>query len=98
MRPTWNISHWSTRERPFASGDGAQPPTAPPIAAWTLSAPALGPWRSGNTGTDGVWSFAAAEPGPHVLVTSLIHGNELCGAWAVLGAPESGLRPQRGTL
>jgi predicted deacylase len=79
--------------------DGLQPPTDPasPVE-WALPAPALGPWRAGNTGTEGVWSFAAAEPGPHVVVTSLIHGNELCGAWAVLGALESGLRPRRGTL
>jgi len=65
---------------------------------WTLTAPTLGDWRAGNTGTEGAWTFAATQPGPHVLVTSLIHGNELCGAWAVLGALESGLRPRRGSL
>jgi len=65
---------------------------------WMLSAPALGAWRSGNTGAEGVWSFRADEPGPHVLVTALVHGNELCGAWAVLGALEAALRPRRGIL
>ena len=65
---------------------------------WTLTAPALGPWRAGNTGTEGVWSFGASDPGPHVLVTALIHGNELCGAWALVRALEAGVKPRRGTL
>jgi hypothetical protein len=63
-----------------------------------LGPPALGRWRDGNTGVEGVWSFKASEPGPSVLITALVHGNELCGAWAVLGALQAGLRPRRGTL
>jgi hypothetical protein len=66
-----------------------------------LPAPVLGPWRAGNTGTEGVWRFEAAEPGRDVLVTALIHGNEVCGAWAVLAALtalKAGLRPRRGAL
>jgi len=63
-----------------------------------LNPPVLGRWREGNTGVEGVWSFEASAPGPKVLVTALIHGNELCGAWAVLGALQAGLRPRRGTL
>jgi predicted deacylase len=72
-----------------------RPNDGPP---WLLPAPDVAPWREGNTGTQGVWSFEASQPGPHVLVTALIHGNELCGAWAVRGALEAGLRPRRGTL
>ena len=72
------------------------PPTDLPIFA--LTAPALGHWRNGNTGVEGVWSFEASEPGPNVLITALIHGNELCGAWAVLDVLQAGLRPRRGTL
>ncbi|HEY8356789.1 MAG TPA: succinylglutamate desuccinylase/aspartoacylase family protein, partial [Ramlibacter sp.] len=48
-----------------------------------LHPPDLARWRPGNTGTEGVWRFDAPAPGPHVAVTALIHGNELCGAWAV---------------
>jgi predicted deacylase len=33
-----------------------------------------------------------------VLISALIHGNELCGAWAVKELLESGLRPQVGQL
>jgi hypothetical protein len=63
-----------------------------------LPLPLLGAWRKGNTGTEGVWTFKSATPGPHVLVTALVHGNELCGAWALLRALEAGLRPRCGSL
>jgi predicted deacylase len=66
--------------------------------AFDLPVPVLGRWREGNTGVEGVWSFAAKERGSQVLVTALIHGNELCGAWAVLNLLQAGLRPRRGTL
>lgn len=63
-----------------------------------LPAPDLGRWREGNTGVEGVWSFDAQAAGPSLLVTALIHGNELCGAWALLNILQSGLRPRQGTL
>ncbi|MFY7939297.1 MAG: succinylglutamate desuccinylase, partial [Burkholderiaceae bacterium] len=63
-----------------------------------LPKPDLGAWRAGNTGTEGVWAYSAHPPGPHVLVTALVHGNELCGAWALLDALQIGLRPRRGSL
>jgi predicted deacylase len=63
-----------------------------------LPCPDLGAWRRGNTGTEGVWRFDSGTAGPDVLVTALIHGNELCGAWAVLAALLIGLRPRRGAL
>lgn len=66
--------------------------------AFDLPAPDLGPWRAGNTGTEGVWHFDSGRPGRHVMVSALVHGNELCGAWAVKGLLEAGVRPQQGTL
>jgi len=66
--------------------------------AFLLHVPALGRWREGNTGVEGVWRFAAQASGPRLLVTALIHGNELCGAWALLNILQEGLRPRRGTL
>lgn len=63
-----------------------------------LPVPALGIWREGNTGTEGVWRFNARAPGRHVMVSALVHGNELCGAWALLGALQAGLRPVAGSL
>jgi predicted deacylase len=74
--------------------------TAAPAAAltFTLPCPDLGPWRAGNTGTEGVWQFDSGVPGRHVLITALVHGNELCGAWALLGLLQAGVRPQQGML
>ncbi|AZG06777.1 succinylglutamate desuccinylase [Pigmentiphaga sp. H8] len=63
-----------------------------------LPVPDLSAVRAGNTGVEGVWHFDSGTPGRHVLVTSLVHGNELCGAWAVKTALETGLRPRRGKL
>lgn len=67
-------------------------------ARFEVERPSLGVWRAGNTGVEGVWHFEADEPGPVVMITCLVHGNELCGAWAVKGLLESGLRPRRGAL
>lgn len=63
-----------------------------------LPAPDLSPWRAGNAGTEGVWHFDSGQPGRHVMISALVHGNELCGAWALKGLLESGLRPRRGQL
>lgn len=60
--------------------------------------PELGPWRAGNTGIEGVWSFGADTPGPHLLLTALMHGNEVAGAATLLGLLEKGLRPISGRL
>ena len=45
-----------------------------------IDAPDISPWRAGNTGVEFVTSLDSARPGPHVLVTAVVHGNELCGA------------------
>ena len=63
-----------------------------------LPAPDLSAWRTGNTGTEGVWHFDSGRPGRSVMISALIHGNELCGAWALKGLLESGLRPENGSL
>lgn len=69
--------------------------------AFRLVPPDLHRWRQGNTGAEGVWRFSASAPGPRVAVTALIHGNELCGAWAVSGLLarlDGGRGLQRGQL
>jgi len=63
-----------------------------------LSPPDISPYRAGNTGIDYVTRFDSGAPGPHVLVTALVHGNELCGAIAVDFLLRSGVRPRRGVL
>ncbi len=66
--------------------------------AFELSPPDLTAWRAGNTGTEGVWRFDSGIAGPRVMISALVHGNELCGAWALLGLLQAGVRPARGTL
>lgn len=63
-----------------------------------LTAPGLAAERIGNTGTPGVWHFDSGVPGRTLMVTALVHGNELCGAWALKDLLASGLRPRRGAL
>ncbi|WPB55300.1 succinylglutamate desuccinylase/aspartoacylase family protein [Xylophilus sp. GOD-11R] len=65
---------------------------------FTLPKPELGAWAAGNTGTPGVWRFDSGQPGRHVMISALVHGNELCGAWALTGLLEAGVRPARGKL
>jgi Succinylglutamate desuccinylase / Aspartoacylase family len=68
------------------------------LPAWELTPPDLARWRSGNTGVEGVWRFESGMAGRELMITALVHGNEFCGAWAVLDLLESGLRPRRGVL
>ncbi|MGE8688105.1 MAG: succinylglutamate desuccinylase [Achromobacter sp.] len=63
-----------------------------------LSTPDLGAERAGNTGTPGVWHFDSGVPGRALMVSALVHGNELCGAWALKDLLAAGLRPRRGSL
>ena len=48
-----------------------------------LSTCDIGAVRAGNTGCEGVWQFDTGLDGPTVMITSLIHGNEICGAIAI---------------
>jgi predicted deacylase len=63
-----------------------------------LTPPDIEPYRAGSTGTEYVTTFAAPEAGPHVLLTALTHGNEICGAIALDKLFRAGIRPRRGTL
>jgi predicted deacylase len=73
----------------------AQSEPHPPI---DIAAPDLSPWTEGNTGVRYVWTFAAAERGPHVVLQALTHGNEICGAIALDWLLRRRFRPSRGTL
>ncbi|SIT22375.1 succinylglutamate desuccinylase/aspartoacylase family protein [Achromobacter sp. MFA1 R4] len=63
-----------------------------------LPVPDLAAERAGNTDTPGVWHFDSGVPGRALMVSALVHGNELCGAWALKDLLASGLRPRRGSL
>lgn len=63
-----------------------------------LPQPDLTTERLGNTATSGVWHFDSGKPGRHVMLSALIHGNELCGAWALKSFLAYQLRPKRGKI
>lgn len=63
-----------------------------------LGAPDISPYKSGNTGVDFVSTFDSGVAGPHVMVTAVVHGNEICGAIAVDYFYKTGLMPRAGKL
>lgn len=63
-----------------------------------LTPPDLSGYRQGNCGLDYLHSWESAMPGPHVMVSALVHGNELCGAIALDRLLREGIRPRRGRL
>lgn len=58
----------------------------------------IGRWQDGNTGTSFVHRFSSGQPGPHLLLTALVHGNEPAGAIALDRLLARGLRPSCGIL
>ncbi len=63
--------------------------------------PSIERWKAGNTGIDYAWRFRGEAHGPHVCITAIVHGNEVCGAIAanaLLNALHSGIQVRRGTL
>ncbi|MDM0059316.1 succinylglutamate desuccinylase/aspartoacylase domain-containing protein [Variovorax fucosicus] len=71
----------------------ANPDTAIEVVQGDLSA-----YRRGNIGVDYVHRFESGQPGPHVLVNALTHGNEICGMVAARHLLDNGVRPLVGTL
>jgi predicted deacylase len=63
-----------------------------------IDPPDISSYRAGNTGIDYVTRFDSGVAGPHVLVTALVHGNELCGAIALDFLLRANVRPTRGIL
>lgn len=67
-----------------------------------LTAPDIEPFRAGNCGVPFVFRFDSGRPGPAVMVQALTHGNEICGALALVPLLQQLLAQQvslqRGTL
>lgn len=80
----------------LSNGQAAHGPTeAYPVE---VSFPDISNYASGNCGIPYVYSFAASEPGPHLMVNALTHGNEVCGAITVKALLDMELRPRHGRL
>ena len=78
----------------------ANPPRGPALTDTPIELlpPDIRPLQHGNAGVDYVHVFDSGQPGPNVLVQALTHGNEICGAHALLWLWEQGFRPRRGRL
>lgn len=63
-----------------------------------LTAPDIAPYRRGNTGIDYVTTLDSGQPGPHVMISAIVHGNELCGAIALDFLFRRSVQPIRGKL
>jgi predicted deacylase len=63
-----------------------------------IDPPDIMAYRAGNTGVQYFTRLEADEPGPGVMITALMHGNELCGAVVLDALFRSGFRPRRGRL
>lgn len=63
-----------------------------------IAAPDISRWLAGNTGIPGFTTRDSGRPGPHVVLISLIHGNELAGAIVLDQMLRSGVMPAIGKL
>ncbi|MDO5529537.1 MAG: succinylglutamate desuccinylase/aspartoacylase family protein [Paracoccus sp. (in: a-proteobacteria)] len=63
-----------------------------------ITPPDLTPYAKGNNGIPYIWTWDSGQPGPHVAVTALVHGNEPCGAVTLDWLMRDELRPAQGRL
>ena len=73
-------------------------PSALPEFKVRICRPDISPWVAGNTGIAGITTSDSHQPGPHVALFSLMHGNELAGAIVLDRLLRAGLTPTRGKL
>jgi len=63
-----------------------------------IEAPDISPYRKGNTGIDYIWTLDSGKSGPHVMLSAVVHGNELCGDIALDFLLRHEVRPVSGKL
>lgn len=63
-----------------------------------LKAPDISPYKQGNTGVDYISTFDSGVDGPHIMISAVVHGNELCGAIAVDHLYKQNVKPLKGKL
>lgn len=74
------------------------PPVGLPYFEVSVPVPDIGPWIAGNTGVTGFTTLDSGQPGPHVALVALMHGNEIAGAIVLDRLLRGGFRPLRGRL
>lgn len=63
-----------------------------------IAVPDLEPYREGTDGIPYVVTIDSGTAGPHAVITALVHGNELSGAWALIAMLEQNIKPKHGRL
>ena len=63
-----------------------------------IAPPDISAYKAGNTGIDYATTLDSGTAGPHVMITAVVHGNELCGAIALDWLMRENVRPVRGKL
>lgn len=83
---------------PEATAPAAVLPGDLPLFPVFIKAPDLSPWQSGNTGISGFTTIDSGLAGPHVVLMSLIHGNEFAGAIVLDEMLRANFTPRLGKL
>ena len=60
--------------------------------------PDISPYKRSNTGIDYIITLDSGLSGPHVFISSIVHGNEPCGALAIDWFLKNDYRPLSGKL
>lgn len=63
-----------------------------------LTPPDISPYKNSNTGIPYIWRFDSGKPGPNVMISAVVHGNEPCGAIALDWLLKKDIRPAAGRL
>ena len=63
-----------------------------------LEPPDISAYRAGSSGIPYVTTYDSGKQGPHVMLSALMHGNELSGAIALDTLLKAGIRPKHGKL
>lgn len=80
------------------SGSATILPSDLPAFTVDIPPPDLSPYIPGNTGIPGFTCLESGKPGPHVVLVSLIHGNEYAGAIVLADLLASDFKPRCGKL
>lgn len=63
-----------------------------------LMPPDIAPWKAGDASVPGFTTRRSRQPGLHIALLALMHGNELAGAIVLDRLLRAGLQPARGAL
>ncbi|WP_176440346.1 M14 family metallopeptidase [Boseongicola aestuarii] len=55
-------------------------------------------YADGNIGIPYVWSYDSKQPGPHVMICGIMHGNEIAGAEILVRMLKNTVRPENGRI